>query len=93
MRDVLVHVTTKDEVCSPSKKVGYLEALVRLLQTRDVTADDDDDTELGLRMKEVMTCLRLPLASSSEDVRSAGMKTVRYLVKSKQDATAAIQVG
>ena len=85
-----MNVTHKDENCSPGKKVGYLEALVRLLQSRDV--DTDDDTELGLRMREVMTCLRLPLASSTEDVRSAAMKTVRYLVKSKQDATAAIQV-
>lgn len=35
------------------------------------------DRELGLRLREVMMCLRLPLTSGSEDLRVASLKVVR----------------
>ena len=35
------------------------------------------DRELGLRLREVMMCLRLPLTSSSEELRAASLKVVR----------------
>ena len=35
------------------------------------------DRELGLRLKEVMMCLRLPLTSSSEELRASSLKVVR----------------
>ena len=35
------------------------------------------DRELGLRLKEVMMCLRLPLTSGSEELRASSLKVVR----------------
>ena len=54
-----------------------MEALVKLLQTRQ---GDSSDRELSLRLGEVMMCLRIPLTSASEELRTARMKTVRYLL-------------
>ena len=35
------------------------------------------DRELALRLKEVMMCLRLPLTSSSDELRASSLKVVR----------------
>ena len=35
------------------------------------------DRELGLRLREVMMCLRLPLTSGSDELRASSLKVVR----------------
>ena len=50
------------------------------------------DRELGLRLREVMMCLRLPLTSDSEELRAASLKVVRYLVRGRDGVKAITQV-
>ena len=78
----LVNVTKKDESVSATTKTGYVEALIRLLQQTD---NDSKDREMGLRMREVMMSLRLPLTNDKEELRSSTLKLVRYLVRSEKD--------
>ena len=85
----LVNVTKKDESVSATTKTGYMEALIRLLQQTD---NDSKDREMGLRMREVMMCLRLPLTNDKEELRSSTLKLVRYLVRSEKDVHAETQV-
>ena len=85
----LVNVTKKDESVSATTKTGYMEALIRLLQQTD---NDSKDREMGLRMRGVMMCLRLPLTNDKEELRSSTLKLVRYLVRSEKDVHAATQV-
>ena len=85
----LVNVTKKDESVSATTKTGYVEALIRLLQQTD---NDSKDREMGLRMREVMMCLRLPLTNDKEELRSSTLKLVRYLVRSEKDVHAVTQV-
>ena len=85
----LVNVTKKDESVSATTKTGYMEALIRLLQQTD---NDSKDREMGLRMREVMMCLRLPLTNDKEELRSSTLKLVRYLVRSEKDVHAVTQV-
>ena len=89
VREVLVNISKKDEAVSTTTKTGYVDALVRLLQQTD---NDSKDREMGLRMKEVMMCLRLPLTSDKEELRSSTLKLVRYLVRSEKDVHAVTQV-
>ena len=85
----LVNVTKKDESVSATTKSGYVEALIRLLQQTD---NDSKDREMGLRMREVMMCLRLPLTNDKEELRSSALKLVGYLVRSEKDVHAVTQV-
>ena len=85
----LVNVTKKDESVSATTKTGYVEALIRLLQQTD---NDSKDREMGLRMREVMMCLRLPLTNDKEELRSSTLKLDRYLVRSEKDVHAVTQV-
>ena len=66
-----------------------MEAFTKLLQETNSGADSPD---YGMRVKEVLMCLRIPLTSSSEAVRAATLKAVRYLVRNKKDALAITKV-
>jgi len=91
LREVLKHVVCRDTSDAvEQKKVGYLDALVRFLQQKE--NQDFKDEEQNLRMKEVMMCLRIPLTSSREEVRSGVLRAIRHLVRAKQDAVALLQV-
>ena len=70
-------------------QVNYLEAFARLLQE---SSSSEESSDLGLRVREILMCLRIPLTSSHEGVRAATLKAVRYLVRSKKDMVAVTKV-
>ena len=69
-------------------QVNYLEALTRLLQE----TERGGEAEHGMRVREILMCLRIPLTSTSESVRAATLKGVRYLVRNKKDVLAITKV-
>ena len=70
-------------------QVNYLEAFAHLLQESD---DSGNSPDYGMRVREILMCLRIPLTSNSEGVRAATLKAVRYLVRNKRDAQAVTKV-
>ena len=66
-----------------------MEAFTRLLQE---TESGGESPDYGMRVREVLMCLRIPLTSSSESVRAAALKGVRYLIRNKRDVLAITKV-
>uniref|UniRef100_A0A0K2V7N4 Rapamycininsensitive companion of mTORlike [Saccoglossus kowalevskii] n=1 Tax=Lepeophtheirus salmonis TaxID=72036 RepID=A0A0K2V7N4_LEPSM len=64
---------------SKGKKLAYLNALVKVLleQRKDSL---EEDLSLGLRLKEIMLCLRIPLTHEAAEVRAATLRVFRYIV-------------
>ena len=87
--DVLVNICRRSGGVADTKKVSYLQALVGLLQD---LATKDTHTDLGLRVKEIMLCLRIPLTCTSGDVRAGTLRALRYLVRSQLDVMAVTSV-
>ena len=87
--EVLVNICRRSGGVGDNRKVGYLQALVGLLQK---IASKDTNTDLGLRVKEIMLCLRIPLTSSSGEVRAGTLRVLRYFIRSKQDVVAVTSV-
>jgi len=87
--EVLVNICKRNGGIADTKKVSYLQALVGLLQDM---VSKDTTTDLGLRVKEIMLCLRIPLTSSSGNVRAGTLRALRYLVRSQQDVMAVTSV-
>ena len=69
--------------------MNYLEAFARLIQE---SSSSEETSDLGLRVREILMCLRIPLTSSHEGVRAATLKAVRYLVRNKKDVVAVTKV-
>ena len=87
--DVLVNICRRNGGVADTKKVSYLQALVGLLQD---LAIKDTNTDLGLRVKEIMLCLRIPLTCTNGDVRAGTLRALRYLVSSQPDVMAVTAV-
>jgi len=87
--EVLVNICRRSGGVADTKKVSYLQALVGLLQD---LASKDTNTDLGLRVKEIMLCLRIPLTCTSGEVRSGTLRALRYLVRSQLDVMAVTSV-
>jgi len=87
--EVLVNICRRSGGVADTKKVSYLQALVGLLQD---LASKDTHTDLGLRVKEIMLCLRIPLTCTSGDVRAGTLRALRYLVRSQLDVMAVTSV-
>ena len=89
VQEVLVNICRRSGVggkdITEEKKVSYLSALVTLLQE---TSEAGQQPDLGLRVKEILLCLRIPLTSPSPDVRAGTLRAVRYLVRSLLDVMA-----
>ena len=66
-----------------------MEAFTRLLQE---TESGGESPDYGMRVREVLMCLRIPLTSSSESVRAAALKGVRYLIRNERDVLAITKV-
>ena len=66
-----------------------MEAFARLIQE---SSSSEEASDLGLRVREILMCLRIPLTSSNEAVRAATLKAVRYLVRAKKDVVAVTKV-
>ena len=86
VQEVLVNICRRSGVgvggkdMSEQRKVSYLAALVSLLQD-----SGQPNPDLGLRVKEILLCLRIPLTSPSPEVRAGTLRAVRYLVRSLLD--------
>ena len=66
-----------------------MEAFARLMKE---SSSSEESSDLGLRVREILMCLRIPLTSSHEGVRAATLKAVRYLVRGKRDVVAVTKV-
>ncbi|XP_039749145.1 rapamycin-insensitive companion of mTOR [Pararge aegeria] len=63
---------------SDSYRWSYLEALVTLLHK-------EDRNNLGFTPDELMTCIRISLIDESMVIRAAGLRVLRYLIKTEGD--------
>ncbi|XP_034935765.1 rapamycin-insensitive companion of mTOR [Chelonus insularis] len=77
IREVLTNLCLRQGVSSV-KKLGYLNAIVRLIS-------DNDFTDFGYSLEEILCCLRVGLVQEATQVRAAALRAIRYLVKKQED--------
>ncbi|XP_063978549.1 rapamycin-insensitive companion of mTOR [Diachasmimorpha longicaudata] len=77
VKEVLTNVCLRHGVSSV-KKLGYLNALVRLVT-------ENDTTDYGLTPEQLFCCLRVGLVQDATQVRAAALRSVRYLLKKQED--------
>jgi len=77
VHEVLLNICARSGVTN-KKKSGYLSALVNLLTD---LAKQDPLSDIGLRIREILLCLRIPLTSDCMEVRAGALRAVRYLVQ------------
>ncbi|XP_061377778.1 rapamycin-insensitive companion of mTOR [Danaus plexippus] len=63
---------------SDSHRWSYFDALVTLLHK-------EDRSNLGFTTDELMTCIRISLVDDSMVIRAAGLRVLRYLIKTESD--------
>ncbi|XP_059078689.1 rapamycin-insensitive companion of mTOR-like isoform X2 [Tigriopus californicus] len=78
VREILCALVQKSGV-TKAKKLTFLNSLVKLL-TQNPEARD-----FGLRKREVLICLRIPLTHDSAEVRAATLRVLRYLATEEND--------
>lgn len=78
VREILSALVQKSGV-TKAKKLTFLNTLVKLL-TQNPEARD-----FGLRKREVLICLRIPLTHDSAEVRAATLRVLRYLTTEEND--------
>ena len=70
---------------SKFRRLAHLNALPKMWAKNE----DEDD---GLKLKEIMLCLRIPLVHESADIRAAALRTLRQLTKSMDDVEAMLSL-
>ncbi|XP_011297847.1 rapamycin-insensitive companion of mTOR [Fopius arisanus] len=77
VKEVLTHICLRQGVSSV-KKLGYLNALVRLV-SEDATLD------YGLSSEKLLCCLRVGLIHEATQVRAAALRSIRFLLRKHED--------
>ncbi|KAM3599348.1 uncharacterized protein V6R79_004163 [Siganus canaliculatus] len=73
VREILQNVT-KQQGVSNMRKLGHLNNFVKLLCSVG-------HSELGYTYEEIIICLRLALLNEAKEVRAAGLRALRYLIR------------
>lgn len=81
LRVVTAPSTSQD--ASKSRRLAHLNALVKIWSKRETEEDED-----GLRLQEIMLCLRIPLINESTEIRAATLRTLRHLLRTSESAQA-----
>ncbi len=79
----VVTAPSSSQDASKSKRLAHLSALVKMWQKREAESDVE-----GLRLEEIMLCLRIPLVNESTEIRAATLRTLRLLIKTGEAARA-----
>ncbi|XP_015123532.1 rapamycin-insensitive companion of mTOR [Diachasma alloeum] len=77
IKEVLTNICLRHGVSSV-KKLGYLNAIVRLVT-------ENDSSDYGLTPEELFCCLRVGLIQEATQVRAAALRSIRYLLKKQED--------
>ncbi|KAL6466270.1 hypothetical protein MHYP_G00264030 [Metynnis hypsauchen] len=77
LREILQNVTKAHGV-SNMRKLGHLNNFVKLLNSVD-----HHEEKLGFSYEEIIICLRLALLNEVKEVRAAGLRALRYLIRDR----------
>ncbi|CAH0381377.1 unnamed protein product [Bemisia tabaci] len=80
IHEILSNVCQKQHL-SEAKILAYLNAFVQFLVKLN---PDLTPCDLGLSIEEILLCMRAILVQESSTVRSAGLRVLRHLLKTKQ---------
>ncbi|XP_059398644.1 rapamycin-insensitive companion of mTOR-like isoform X1 [Carassius carassius] len=75
MREVLQNVA-KQQGVSNMRKLGHLNNFIKLL-----ISVGNSEEKFGFNYEEIILCLRLALLNEAKEVRAAGLRALRYLIK------------
>nr|XP_006000410.1 PREDICTED: rapamycin-insensitive companion of mTOR [Latimeria chalumnae] len=75
LKEILQNVV-KSQGVSNMRKLGHLNNLIKLLCNVGHC-----EKKLGLTYEEILICLRLALLNEAKEVRAAGLRALRYLVR------------
>ncbi|XP_065214421.1 rapamycin-insensitive companion of mTOR isoform X2 [Planococcus citri] len=81
MREILSNVCQKYGVSSV-KKLNYLNSFVHLLSKNSKWKSPDT---FGFSTDEILCCLRIALIQDSVQVRAAGLRALRYVIRTEED--------
>ncbi|XP_067137023.1 rapamycin-insensitive companion of mTOR isoform X2 [Centruroides vittatus] len=84
IHDILIHVVKQN--VNKSCKLGYLNSLVRYCNKIG------PDQELGFSKEELFCCLRVALLHETCEVRAAGLRALRYLLRDRDSVEAFCRV-
>uniref|UniRef100_A0AAR2LVX2 RPTOR independent companion of MTOR, complex 2 a n=1 Tax=Pygocentrus nattereri TaxID=42514 RepID=A0AAR2LVX2_PYGNA len=77
MREILQNVAKAHGV-SNMRKLGHLNNFVKLLNSVD-----HHEQKFGFSYEEIIICLRLALLNEVKEVRAAGLRALRYLIRDR----------
>ncbi|XP_034564894.1 rapamycin-insensitive companion of mTOR-like [Notolabrus celidotus] len=75
LHEILQSVSKQREV-SNMRKLGHLNNLVKLL-----CSVGHSEEKLGFSCEEILMCLRLALLNEAKEVRAAGLRALRYMIR------------
>ncbi|KAM3874200.1 rapamycin-insensitive companion of mTOR-like [Diretmus argenteus] len=75
LREILQNVA-KQQGVSNMRKLGYLNNFIKLLCSVGYSEE-----KLGFTYAEIIICLRLALLNEAKEVRAAGLRALRYLIR------------
>lgn len=86
----LVTAPSSEQDASKYRRLAHLKALAKMWAKQQ--EDPEDDLDEGLKLKEIMLCLRIPLVHESADVRAAALRSLRHLTKTLEDVEAILRL-
>ncbi|XP_026090678.1 rapamycin-insensitive companion of mTOR-like isoform X3 [Carassius auratus] len=75
MREILQNVA-KQQGVSNMRKLGHLNNFIKLL-----ISVGNSEEKFGFNYEEIILCLRLALLNEAKEVRAAGLRALRYLIR------------
>uniref|UniRef100_UPI0037E8DDC5 rapamycin-insensitive companion of mTOR-like n=1 Tax=Semicossyphus pulcher TaxID=241346 RepID=UPI0037E8DDC5 len=75
LHEILEHVSKQQDV-SNMRRLAHLNNFVRLL-----CSVGHSEEKLGVSHEEIILCLRLALLNEAKEVRAAGLRSLRYLIR------------
>ncbi|XP_034152753.1 rapamycin-insensitive companion of mTOR isoform X2 [Esox lucius] len=75
LREILQNVA-KQQGVSNMRKLGHLNNFIKLL-----CSAGHSEEKLGFTHEEIIICLRLALLNEAKEVRAAGLRSLRYLIR------------
>uniref|UniRef100_A0A668AP47 Rapamycin-insensitive companion of mTOR N-terminal domain-containing protein n=1 Tax=Myripristis murdjan TaxID=586833 RepID=A0A668AP47_9TELE len=75
LREILQNVARQQGV-SNMRKLGHLNNFIKLL-----CSAGHSEKKLGFTYEEIIICLRLALLNEAKEVRAAGLRALRYLIR------------
>ncbi|XP_046679270.1 rapamycin-insensitive companion of mTOR-like isoform X3 [Homalodisca vitripennis] len=87
IRDILINLCKKQGTTSERRRLSYLNGFVKI-----ITKCEYDFSKLGFTADEILFCLRPSLLHDTTQVRSGGLRALRYMLRTKHEATICIKL-